>query len=423
VFTKLQTPKGTKDGLPDDVERSRYVEDTLSDFFELCGYREVRSPTIEFLEVLSVGVGSELVDTMFKFQDADGKLLALRAEMTAPVARIVSTGMTSASMPIRLFYISTAFRYGQSRTERGREFTQAGVELIGSNTPQADAEMLNLLIASLAKVGLKGVRVDLGHASLLKSLLKSAALEARKEESFLGLLSYRDENRLLEFMSQNNFSSKLTEAFLQLTRCRRLSEVSSVNISPEECGSADSYLRSISEVNDALTDYGVGNLVFFDLSLTRRIEYYTGIVFEASVPNLGLPLGGGGRYDDLLEKFNGFKLPATGFALEVERCLQALIAQDFDVPKKARPRILVSTKFGGEAIKTINILREAGLTALLDLYGSSEKSLLEYAAQNRVDYIVYPDSTIEKPVAFYDMRSRATSRMTIQALVKRVGGR
>ncbi|MHA2315877.1 MAG: ATP phosphoribosyltransferase regulatory subunit, partial [Candidatus Hermodarchaeia archaeon] len=145
MFTKLHTPKGTRDYLPGEVERYRYIEDELRGIFKLWGYQEVRSPTIEFVEALSTGVGPELVDNTFKFQDFDGKILALRAEMTAPVARIVTTRMPTMPEPIRLFYVSNVFRYSQSYVERGREFWQAGVELIGCNTSEADGEILSLL--------------------------------------------------------------------------------------------------------------------------------------------------------------------------------------------------------------------------------------------------------------------------------------
>ena len=138
IFTRLHTPKGTRDYLPNEVQQYRYIENQLRKNFELWSYSEVRSPTIEFVETLSTGVGSELVDTMFKFQDFDGKLLALRAEMTAPVARIVTTRMPSTPEPIRLFYVNNVFRYSQSYLKREREFCQAVKEVVDSVRPVLD---------------------------------------------------------------------------------------------------------------------------------------------------------------------------------------------------------------------------------------------------------------------------------------------
>jgi len=422
MFTKLHTPKGTRDYLPDEVERYRYVEDCLRESFKLWGYQEVRSPTIEFVEALSTGVGPELVDTMFKFQDFDGKILALRAEMTAPVARIVTTRMTSMSEPLRLFYVSNVFRYSQSYVERGREFWQAGVELIGCNTSEADGEIISLLISSLRKVGLKEVRVDVGHASLLKDLLKATGLDEEKKSNLQNLLAYRDETSLEKFMDQNNFPSKLREAFLQLSCCRRLDEVSSVSLNSSEYGRAGIHLRNLLEVKDTLADYSIENFVFFDFSLTRKIEYYTGIVFEASVPNLGLPLGGGGRYDDFIEKFGKLKLPATGFALEIEKCLKALTAQGFQVPEKTKTKILVSSKFSNAATKAVNILRDAGVVALLDTTKNDEEKIMNYARLAGVDYVVFVGSSLKKPATICDLRSNASKNVMIETFLQTIGG-
>ena len=422
MFTRLHTPKGTRDYLPEEVERYRYIEDELRGIFKLWGYQEVRSPTIEFVEALSTGVGLELVDNTFKFQDFDGKILALRAEMTAPVARIVTTRMVTMPEPIRLFYVSNVFRYSQSYVERGREFWQAGVELIGCNTSEADGEILSLLISSLRKLGLKEVRVDVGHASLLKDLLKATGLDEEKKGILQSLLAYRDEARLEKFMDQNNFPSRLMEAFLQFSCCRRLDEVSSVSIDSSEYGKAGDHLRNLLEVKDVLADYGIENFVFFDFSLTRKIEYYTGMVFEASVPNLGLPLGGGGRYDDFIEKFGKLKLPATGFALEVERCLQALTAQGFQALEKRKTKILVSSKFRNMAIKAVSVLRDAGVVAFLDVTKDDGEKIRNYAKLAGIDYVVFVDSSLKKPAMVYDVRSDASGNVMIETFLQQIGG-
>lgn len=341
--------------------------------------------------------------------------------MTAPVARIATTRMTSMPEPIRLFYVSNVFRYSQSYVERGREFWQAGVELIGCNTSEADGEILSLLISSLRKIGLKEVRVDVGHASLLKDLLNATGLDEEKKGNLRNILAYRDEIRLEKFMDQNNFPSKLREAFLKLSCCRRLDEVSSVSLS-SEYGKADDHLRNLLEVKDVLANYGIEDVVFFDFSLTRKIEYYTGIVFEASVPNLGQPLGGGGRYDDFIEKFGKLELPATGFALEIEKCLQALIAQGFQIPEKTKAKILVSSKFRNAAIKAVNFLRDAGVVALLDVTKNDERKIMNYAKLAGIDYVIFVDSSLKKPVTVYDVGSNVSRNIMIETFLQSLGG-
>jgi ATP phosphoribosyltransferase regulatory subunit len=422
TFTRLHTPKGTRDYLPNEVKQYHYIEDKLKKTFELWNYKEVRSPTIEFVETLSTGVGPELVDAMFKFQDFDGKILALRAEMTAPVVRIVTTRMPSVPEPIRLFYVTNVFRYSQSYLKREREFWQAGVELVGCNTPETDGEILALLISSLNRVGLKEVRIDLGHASLLKDLLDTAELNKEEKGNFQSLLSCRNAVNLRKFMEENDFPSELREAFLQLSCCRRLGEVTSISLNPSKYGKANKNLENILELQEILVDYGIDDVVFFDFSLTKKIEYYSGIVFEASVPNIGLPLGGGGRYDNFIEKFGKLKLPATGFALEIGKLLQALTAQGFKFPKEKKPKVVVTSKFRKTAVEAVKILRKAGVIASLEVARRSLETIKEYGKIVGTDCVVLVGSSIKSPVTVYDVKLDTLRDVTLETFLRDLGG-
>jgi len=262
------------------------------------------------------------------------------------------------------------------------------------------------------------VRIDVGHAGLLKDLLRATGLDQEKKNVLQNLLGYRDKDRLEKFMDQNNFSSELKEAFLCLSRCRRLGELSSVSLESLKYRRTDDYLKALLEVRDVLVDYGVENLVFFDFSLVRNIEYYTGIVFEASVPNLGLPLGGGGRYDNLIEKFGKLKIPATGFAVEIAKCLRALTSQDFQPLEKRKVKVLVASRFRDSAIKAVEAIRGTGVTALLYVTKGGRKEVLEYARRGGMNYVVFVDSSLEKPVAIYDIRLDTVKNMTIKALLQ-----
>jgi ATP phosphoribosyltransferase regulatory subunit len=359
---------------------------------------------------------------MFKFQDSDGKLLALRAEMTAPVARIMTTRMQSAPEPIRLFYINNVFRYSQSYLKREREFCQAGVELVGCNTSEADGEILALLTSSLKQVGLNEVRIDLGHASLLKDLLNAAGLDEQQKVSIQGLLACRDSVGLKKFMEQNSFSSNLRDAFLELSGCRRLNEVSSISLSGRKYDKVNKQLESLTELQETLKDYKVDDLVFFDFSLTKKIEYYTGMVFEASVPNLGLPIGSGGRYDSFIEKFGNLRLPATGFALEIGKLLQALTAQGFEIPTNTKTRVIVSSKFRSAAVEAVKTLREAGVIASLEITRRSLEKTVEYGKITEADYVVSVDSSLEAPVTVYDIKSAASKKATFKTFLRDLGG-
>jgi len=422
TFTRLHIPKGTRDYLPNELKQIRYMENQLRQTFELWNYNEVRSPTIEFVETLSTGVGAELVDSMFKFQDFDGKLLALRAEMTAPVARIVTTRMQSSPEPIRLFYINNVFRYSQSYLKREREFCQAGVELIGCNTPDADGEILSLLNSALTEIGLKEVRIDLGHASLLKDLLNAAGLNEQQKVSVQRLLSCRDAVGLKKFIEQNKFPSDLGEAFLKLSRCRKLDELKSISLADPK-SKVTQQLERLLALNEILKDYNITDIVFFDFSLTKKIDYYTGIVFEASVPNLGLPLGGGGRYDNFIEKFGRLRLPATGFALEVGKLLQALAAQGYKIPECFKIRVIVVPQFRGAAIEAVKRLRDVGAIASMEVSGRSFEKTIEYGKLTAADYVVSVEKPLSYPVKVYDLKSDVSSDMDFDSFLREVGGK
>ena len=360
---------------------------------------------------------------MFKFQDFDGKLLALRAEVTAPVARIVTTRMQSAPEPIRLFYINNVFRYSQSYLKTEREFCQAGAELVGCNTSEADGEILALLISALRQVGLNDARIDLGHASLLKDLLNAAQLDKQQKVAIQGILACRDSVGLKKFMEQNSFPSNLRDTFLELSGCRRLSEVSSVSLNGEKYERANKQLESLAELQETLKDYKIDDMVFFDFSLTKKIEYYTGIVFEASVPNIGLPLGSGGRYDNFIEKFGSLKMPATGFALEIGKLIQALTAQGFEIPKDTRPRVIVSSKFRKAAIEAVEALRETNVVASLEITKRRKEKIVEYGKLTQADYIVSIDSSLDSPVTVFDLRSGKSRNIAFGTFLKELGGK
>jgi ATP phosphoribosyltransferase regulatory subunit len=359
---------------------------------------------------------------MFKFQDFDGKILALRAEMTAPVARIVTTRMPSVPEPIRLFYVTNVFRYSQSYLKREREFCQAGVELVGCNTPETDGEILALLISSLKKVGLKDVRIDLGHASLLKDLLDAAGLDKEQKISLQKFLSCRDAVGLKKFMEKNDFPSELREAFLQLSCCRRLDEVSSISLNKSKYQNASKNLDNILKLQKILVDCNIEDMVFFDFSLTKEIEYYTGIVFEASVPNMGLPLGGGGRYDNFIEKFGKLKLPATGFALEIGKILQALTAQGFEFPKETRATIIATSKFRKTALEAVKSLHEAGVIASSEVTGRSLEKTIEFGKIAGTDYVISVGSSFNSPVTVYNVKSKVSRSVMLEAFLQEIGG-
>jgi ATP phosphoribosyltransferase regulatory subunit len=252
--------------------------------------------------------------------------------------------------------------------------------------------------------------------------MNAAGLDAQQKVSVQGLLACRDSVGLKKFMEQNSFPSNLRDAFLELSCCRRLNQVSSVSLGGSKYDKVNKQLESLNELQETLKDYNVEDLVFFDFSLTKKIEYYTGMVFEASVPNLGLPIGSGGRYDSFIEKFGKLRLPATGFALEIGKILQALTAQGFEIPDSTKTRVVVSSNFRNAAVEAVEALREAGVIASLEITKRSLEKTVEYGKLTEADYVVSVDSSLDASVTVYDIKSDASKKVTFEKFLETVGG-
>jgi len=337
--------------------------------------------------------------------------------MTTPIARIVTTKMESKPKPLRLFYICNVFRYSRSYFENLREFHQAGIELIGCSKLEADGEVIALLLSAAEKIGLNNVRVDMGHAGLLREILNLMRLEEQEKEVFQKILKSRNIAKIDKFAEDFGISPQIKDLVLQLLNCKRLGDLQSISSSSKLSG-IKKFLKELIELNDILRDYGVEENIFFDFSLTRKIEYYTGVVFEASIPNIGLPLGGGGRYDNLMEKFNGVRLPATGFAIEVEKCLWALKNQNFKISKEDKPKILVKSKSRKAGVEALRVFREAGVACFSNFDRQEKRAVFEYATQIGVNYVVFVGSSIKQPLEIYDVKQCSAQKLTLQSFIK-----
>jgi ATP phosphoribosyltransferase regulatory subunit len=349
-----QVPVGMRDQTTGEVAARRAVEDRLRETFARWGYREVATPTVEFLDTLLHGAGPGVGDRLLKFVDAGGEVLALRPEMTVPLARLAATRLLPAgAASLRLAYVAPVFRSQERGSGRHREFTQAGVELIGVAGWRGDAEVIALAADALRAVGTTGAAISVGHAGFLRGVLGTladATAEAAREllyrRAFADLDAVvppgagLDALRLLPTL-------RGAEA---IARARRLA------------GAAESReaLETLTAVLEGVEAHGPSVRVEVDLGLIRDFDYYSGVVFEAHGAGAGLPLLGGGRYDGLLGRF-GRPAPATGFAVGVDRVLDAGSSAT-----GARP--LVAVCYAGDAYRSAAqvalALREHGLAVV-----------------------------------------------------------
>ena len=294
-------PSGTRDVLPDEMRELRAITEAIRGVFESSGYGEIATPALEYEAVLTRG-DPKAADPAYKLFDEHGDVLVLRSDMTIPIARVVATRYVHAEPPLRFCYFAHAYRSVRPQRGQAREMLQAGLELVGAPGPDGTAEALSVLCAGLDAAGLDNYRVGLGDASLYPRLLDRLEVPAGARPQILHELVTRDFVGL-----EREVEALGHDELLRVPQLRGGVEV--LDGIPEA-----SALRA---VYDRLAP-GVAERVIFDLGLIRSLGYYTGAVFEVYDAALGAPIGGGGRYDDLLGRF-GRELPACGWALNVER--------------------------------------------------------------------------------------------------------
>jgi len=277
----------------------------------------VATPAIEYDEVLARGDG-RTAGSAYRFFDERGDLLALRSDMTVPIARLVATRYAGAEMPLRLCYLANAFRAVRPQRGQMREFAQAGVELVGAPAPGGTAEVVEVLEAALDAAGLNRAVIGLGDSDLYRQLLAELGVEGRTRESLLGRLAAHDLVGLEEELSAlEGIEDAQIETCIALTQLRGGEEVLE-GARALGGGAVERATARLGETFAALAARGVADRVQIDLGLLRDLGYYSGAILEVYDPALGHVLGGGGRYDRLLERF-GIDLPAAGFALYLER--------------------------------------------------------------------------------------------------------
>jgi ATP phosphoribosyltransferase regulatory subunit len=310
-------PPGTRDVLPDEMRELRRLHLAMIEVFESRGYGEVATPAIEYDEVLARGDGRTAASA-YRFFDERGDLLALRSDMTVPIARLVTSRYADAKPPLRLCYLANAFRAVRPQRGQMREFAQAGVELIGAPAPDGTAEVVEVLEATLDAAGLNRAVIGLGDSDLFRQLLSEFGIEGEARDSLLSRLAAHDLVGLeVELSELAGISAEQVATCVTLSQLRGGKEV----LERARSLGGDAVERAtarIGETFEALEARGVADRVQIDLGLLRDLGYYSGAILEVYDPALGHVLGGGGRYDGLLKRF-GVDLPAAGFALYLER--------------------------------------------------------------------------------------------------------
>jgi len=391
----MNIPEGLNDLLPEEVFKRRFLENKISQVFTKWSYQEIITPTFEFYEILAKGAGTIMKKEMIKFFDRKENIVALRPEMTTPIARVTSTKLKGEPKPLRFYYMGNVFRYDDFKVGGQREFCQAGVELIGVNSKEADAEVIALAVECLKNSGLKKFFIDIGHINFFNGIMQSIKVKEERKQEIKKAILNKDFVLLEKILSLEDIKDREKEFILKMPTLRGGEEVLEGAEKMIDNKLSLSALREIKEIYNLLRDYGLEEYILIDLGIIRDFDYYTGIIFEGYTDYLGFPVCGGGRYDNLCSKF-GRDLPSTGFAIGLERLAIILEKENVDSLKLERPdKYLVyyqnDKRYFRKALEVAGNLRKKGLIVELEVEKREFAEVLNYARSKGVKYIVIVD--------------------------------
>ena len=342
--------------LPAEAAEREATQRVLGEVFSAWGYGLVETPVVERLDALEAAAGS-LEGTAFRLADVDGRLLALRPDVTVPIARLVASRMAGRPGPHRFRYAAQVFREHESLRGQARQFTQVGVELVGASGPAADAEVVSVLVEALKACGLERFSVAVGTVAVLQAIVDVAGAGPQWGDAVFLAAHDRNLVELDRLASDPAVAPAAARGLRAVSRIRGGREaIAACREAVAGCG-CDSVLDELDATFQLLVAAGVADRVVVDFSVMRSFDYYTGLVVEAYVPGLGVALGGGGRYDGVLAAFDA-PAPAAGFALGLERLSIALLEQG----AASRTRGLDAVLGGepSEALQAAVRLRAAG---------------------------------------------------------------
>jgi ATP phosphoribosyltransferase regulatory subunit len=380
MFSRTAIPKGVRVFPPAETAQRRAVEAQLLSVFRRWGFREIVTPTFEYLEVFERPTGEDADDQIFKFVDRQtGRLLALRVDLTPQVARLVATTMRQAPYPLRLAYTGSVFRYHEPRAGRQREFTQIGVELIGLEGAEADAEMIAMAVEGCQALGLRAFQIDVGQVEVVRGLLNALQPPPALRSRVVSALRRKDPMELRTLLAEFPADAAAAEALLALPRLYGgrgiLDEAARLPFPP----ASRAALANLAEVITVLENYGLAEHVILDLAEAHAFDYCTGVVFGAFARGLGYQLSNGGRYDHLIGQF-GYPCSATGFSFDLERIMAALEAARA-LPAVSGPDVLLIdfSPDKRDAHRLARLLRERGVTVARDIIKRELAGSLAYA--------------------------------------------
>jgi len=378
-------PAGVTDILLDDAQLKHHVESSLREVIEAWGYVEAITPMFECYEVLLAG-GID-PEWMYKFSDPGGGIIALRPDLTTPIARVVATRLREAPKPLRLYYIENVFRRPDPKRGKQAELSQAGIELVGSSQPAADAEVVATAIEALQQLGIDDFQLNLGQIGFFQGIVEDTTLSEAEITVIKERLDRRDREELTRFLQARDLPEGKERLILEILTLCGGEEVIERASGLADNKTSEAALENLAEIYRILDDYHLADRVVIDLAEVRGFGYYTGLMFEGFSRSLGSSILKGGRYDDLIAKF-GYPCPAVGCAFDIDRIRIIVQKEKLVALPKVDALVRFSREHRSEAYELAKTLRVQGKRAELEVIDRSEEEAVAYARQKGMTELI-----------------------------------
>lgn len=409
-----------RDLIAEDAQTLNYVIAKARETAQVYGFKEVITPIVEPFELLSAKSGDEIRQRMFIFDDLGGRKVSLRPEFTASIARLATTTLKNEPKPFRLFSVGSVYRYDEPQKGRYREFWQANFELMGSSRPEADAEIILLANSLLKNVGLKDYALKLGHVGVLKGIMSQEAIDDKTQNAVLQKMDKKEYDAALALVTSDNCRSVM-QKLIELKGKDPFDTVEKMQAQVQSFEKAAAAVENLAAILKLVSESECG-IQAVDPAFARGLEYYTGMIFELYVPQLDIALGGGGRYDRLIETFGGEPTPAVGIAAGLDRIVLAMQTQKtkLNTPLQKKAVVIPITEGQkGDALKIAQMLRDlGGVWVEFEVMGRKMAKALEDADKRKMDYavIVGERELKEGKVVVRDLKKRTQTQVETEAL-------
>jgi histidyl-tRNA synthetase len=417
-----------RDFLLEEAKMMKYIESKARSVAEFYGYKEIMTPVVESYDLLATKAGEEVRLRMFAFKDLGGRMVALRPEFTPSIARVVATTLRNEPKPYRLFCLGSLYRYDEPQRGRYREFWQSDFELVGSDKPEADAEILMLTNSLMNGAGLKKCLFKVGHVGVLRGVLSEERLDDKVQSAVLQLMDkkqYEDAFGLVKDSGASERCLAVLRSLVELKGCNVFEVVGNVKKCVEGYEKAVVAAENLNRILKLVVESGCEIDTSVEAGFARGLEYYTGMIFEVYVPELDVALSGGGRYDKLVELFGGEPTPAVGVANGIDRIMLAMQEQKV-IPKEAEEKRVVIIPIGdgtkAEALRISRELKNASIVVEFEVMGRKMAKALEDADRRNIGYavIVGKKELDEGKVVLKDLKKREQTTLKIAKLAQAI---